>query len=375
MSSSRNVTLTSGNLLSSSAQTLVNTVNCVGVMGKGIALAFKRKYPDMYEDYVRRCSRGDVQLGRPYVYQARDRLIVNFPTKDHWRSVSRLDDIVAGLAHLKSHYEEWGVRSIAVPPLGCGNGQLDWEVVGPTLVGHLSELHVPVDLFVPHGITPQLELLAHPGRTGPQRFIQPNWVALTALLAELQRQPYHWPVGRVFLQKIAYFADAAGLPTGLRWERGSYGPYSPDLKTLVARLQNNGLLNERRSGRMIEVTIGPTYRDALEADRLAVLEWREPLRRTLDLVARFDTTRAEVAATVHFATKDLEDRLGRKPTTKEVIDEVGAWKVRRKPPLERTDILAAVMVLATQGWINVEPDNALADALTDDLSWDTASYA
>jgi len=94
------VRIMEGDLLKSGAQTLVNTVNTVGVMGKGVALAFKRRYPDMFRDYVRRCDGGQVKLGRPYVYAAADHLIVNFPTKAHWRAVSRLDDIVAGLNFL-----------------------------------------------------------------------------------------------------------------------------------------------------------------------------------------------------------------------------------------------------------------------------------
>src|SRR4051794_5070539 len=109
-----------GNLLNSRAQTLVNTVNCVGIMGKGIALAFKRRYPAMFTDYVKRCDAGVVKLGEPYLYRADDHLIVNFPTKDHWRSVSRLDDIETGLRYLKEHLHEWGITSLAVPPLGCG---------------------------------------------------------------------------------------------------------------------------------------------------------------------------------------------------------------------------------------------------------------
>src|SRR5436190_16670969 len=109
------IRLTSGDLLASKAQTLVNTVNCVGIMGKGIALAFKRQYPEMFKDYVRRCDRGEVRLGRPYVYRADDHLILNFPTKQHWRAVSRLEDIVAGLEFLEAHYREWGITSLAVP--------------------------------------------------------------------------------------------------------------------------------------------------------------------------------------------------------------------------------------------------------------------
>src|SRR5579862_3261164 len=113
-------------ILESGAQTLVNTVNCVGIMGKGIALAFKKRFPQMYADYVERCASGRVKLGEPYIYKDLvDKWVINFPTKDHWRSVSRLADIVAGLKYLTAHYKEWGVTSIAVPPLGCGNGQLD----------------------------------------------------------------------------------------------------------------------------------------------------------------------------------------------------------------------------------------------------------
>jgi O-acetyl-ADP-ribose deacetylase (regulator of RNase III)/uncharacterized protein YwgA len=362
------VVLTSGNLLASSAQTLVNTVNCVGVMGKGVALAFKRKYPEMYKDYVRRCDRGEVRLGEPYVYDAGDRLIINFPTKDHWRGVSRLEDIVAGLEHLKKHYRDWGVRSLAVPPLGCGNGQLEWDVVGPTLHRHLSDLDVPVELYVPHGVSPQLELLTMPGQPSVKRFVDPEWVAFTALLAELQREPYHWPVGRVFLQKIAYFADQAGLPTRLHWERSSYGPFAPNLKGVVARLQNNGLLDEHRRGQMMEVRVGATYRDALETHRELIQQWRVPLRRTLDLVARLDTQRAEVAATVHFTAKELHDRNGRPPSASDVVEEVEAWKARRKPPIRRSDILGAVLTLATQGWIEVVADDLLLPLLEDEIA-------
>src|SRR5260370_12505295 len=181
------IKVTSGDVLSSSAQTLVNTVNCVGIMGKGVALAFKRRYPDMFEDYVRRCDRGDMQMGRPYVYRADDHLIVNFPTKLHWRAVSRLDDIIDGLNYLEAHYQEWGIKSIAVPPLGCGNGQLEWAVVGPTLYRHLSRLNIPVELYAPHGeiLEPeQLSFDSTDNLAGPnlETFIDPGWVAVIASL-------------------------------------------------------------------------------------------------------------------------------------------------------------------------------------------------
>src|SRR4051794_20469037 len=127
-----------GDLFSSRAQTLVNTVNCVGVMGKGVALGFKQRYPEMYREYVKKCARGEVMLGRPYLWSPIiPPWVLNFPTKDHWRSESSLEAIVGGLAYLKDRYREWGISSLAVPPLGAGLGGLEWRVVGPTLYQHL----------------------------------------------------------------------------------------------------------------------------------------------------------------------------------------------------------------------------------------------
>lgn len=121
-------------IFQSKAQTLVNTVNCVGIMGKGLALEFKKRFPDMFKDYAERCTRGEVRLGKPYVYKSLlPPWIINFPTKEHWRSVSNLQDITRGLDYLVNHYKEWGITSLAVPPLGCGEGQLEWRIVGPTL--------------------------------------------------------------------------------------------------------------------------------------------------------------------------------------------------------------------------------------------------
>lgn len=109
------VTVKVGDMFQSKAQTWVNTVNCVGVMGKGVAHEFKRRFPDMYEDYVQRCRAGQVKLGRPYLYKrVVPPWILNFPTKEDWRSVSRLDKIEEGLRYLEEHYREWGIESLAL---------------------------------------------------------------------------------------------------------------------------------------------------------------------------------------------------------------------------------------------------------------------
>ena len=144
------VNLVTDDLFDSEAQTLVNAVNCVGVMGKGIALAFKRRFPEMFAEYRERCKRGDVRLGEPYQYRGQSLpYVLNFPTKNHWRVPSKLEDIVAGLAYLEAHYHAWGITSLAVPALGCGAGQLSWDVGGPVLYDALDRLAIPVALYAP----------------------------------------------------------------------------------------------------------------------------------------------------------------------------------------------------------------------------------
>jgi O-acetyl-ADP-ribose deacetylase (regulator of RNase III)/uncharacterized protein YwgA len=356
------ITVRIGDIFASEAQTQVNTVNCVGVMGKGIALEFKKRFPDMYDDYVRRCDEGRVKLGEPYLYR---RLappwILNFPTKDHWRSMSRLQDIVAGLRYLQAHCREWGITSLAVPPLGCGHGQLEWRVVGPTLYRHLKQLEVPVDLFAPFG-TPHEELKAaflavakegEPAASRPARDyrVPPAWVALVDILRRVEREPYHRPVGRVTFQKIAYFATESGIPTGLRYRRGSFGPYADEVKRHVAALVNNGLIREERLGRMFAVHVGQTFDDARRACAGQLAQWRDELEKVADLFMRITTQQAEVAATVHFAANELRGRTKGDPDESSILRSVMEWKQRRRPPLKEREIALTIRNLNMLSWI------------------------
>lgn len=144
-----------GDILQSKAQTLINTVNCVGVMGKGIALEFKTRFPEMFDDYVARCHQHEVKPGEPYLYKTLIPLqIINFPTKDHWKSVSKLSDIEHGLESLLRHYKVWGVTSLAIPPLGCGNGKLEWRAVGPLIYRFVKQMDVPVEIYAPYNTNP-----------------------------------------------------------------------------------------------------------------------------------------------------------------------------------------------------------------------------
>jgi len=358
-----------GDILKSKTQTLVNTVNCVGIMGKGIALEFKEQFPDMFNDYVARCNRNEVRLGKPYLYK---RLtppwILNFPTKGHWRSVSRIEDIVKGLKHLFQHYKEWGITSLAVPPLGCGQGQLEWKIVGPTLYRYLSQLDIPVELYAPHG-TPHEELNIEflenapdvksvKPELAPER-IRPAWVALVEILKCLEQEPYHWPVGRTTFQKIAYISTQEGLPTGLHYQKSSFGPFSPELKGIITRLVNNGLIREEQLGQMFAVKVGPTFADARKAYLNEMAQWESIIEKTTDLFMRMQTRQSEVVATVLFAANTLANRKKEQPSETEVLTEVMEWKQRRRPKLDDKEVAYTIRNLAALRWLKVKPSSDL----------------
>ena len=144
-----------GDIFNSHCQTLVNTVNCVGVMGKGIALEFKKRYPVMYAEYEGLCQHKAVKPGQPYFYRdLNGTIILNFPTKDHWKSPSKLSYILLGLDWFRENYRNYGVTSIAFPPLGCGNGGLTWDIVGPVMYSKLHDLPIEIEIYAPYGTEP-----------------------------------------------------------------------------------------------------------------------------------------------------------------------------------------------------------------------------
>lgn len=351
-----NITTLVGDLFESEAQTLVNTVNTVGVMGKGIALGFKERFPEMYRDYVRRCENHEVELGKPYVFRALTQpWIINFPTKDHWRSASRLEAIHSGITYLADHYRQWGIESLAVPPLGCGEGGLEWRIVGPTLYRGLEALAIPVELYAPFG-TPEEELregfLRYTGEATRSMRIPIPWVALASIIARITSERYHYPIGRVSRQKVAYFATKAGLATDLTFERRSFGPYTEQSKQMFTTLINNGLLDEQKRGRMFVTTPGPTLRDAEAKFATELSEWESVIDRVTDLFLRLPSTKeAELVATVHYIVEQLSERdrcRGDVTTAHEIVERVKSWKDR----LSDEETTGAIQTLAYLGWID-----------------------
>lgn len=140
-----------GDIFTSKAQVLVNPVNCEGYMGKGLALAFKRRYPAMFAAYQQDCKKGRLRIGRPRLYQGNVTWILNFPTKDTWRADSELEYLEKGLEYFVSNYKRAEIKSIAFPKLGAQNGKLSWDDVGPLMVKYLSQVDIDVYIYIAEG--------------------------------------------------------------------------------------------------------------------------------------------------------------------------------------------------------------------------------
>jgi len=363
-----------GNLFESKAQTLVNTVNCVGVMGKGVALEFKKRFPAMFDDYLLRCERKEVSLGAPYLYEdLSGARIVNFPTKDHWRSPSRLQDIERGLEFLAQRIGEWGIPSLAMPPLGCGNGGLEWAEVGPLIYRKLHELPIKVEVYAPYG-TPMhqlsLEFLSSPSQIGlagkgrKHEKLNPAWVALVEVLRELGRQPYANPVGRTIFQKICYVVTEMGVPTGFEFGKGSYGPFSDDVKLALHDFANRNWLQEARLGRMIALRVGPEYEQDRAKYEEQIKRYHGKIIKTVDLFSRIKSTeQAEEVITVLYASRQLKQI---KPAAEigeqQLLDYILDWKKSWKNEEKKSALANAIRNLVLLEWMRVQISDSMSEA-------------
>ena len=330
---------TTGNLLDADVDAIVNTVNTVGVMGKGVALMFKEAFPENFKAYEAACKRREVVTGKMFVTR-RDALmgpkwIVNFPTKEHWRSRTRMEWIESGLKDLRAVVESEGIRSIALPPLGCGNGGLDWSDVRPLIEVELNEMgSVRVLVFEP---TRQYQNVAK--RRGVEKLTPAR-----ALIAELVRR--YWIAGMdcslLEVQKLAWLvesrieAHSIENPLRLEFKAHRYGPYSDRLRHLLNGLDGSYLHSDKRINDASPdetVWFDPARADRLRAYLLSAeaKEFSSVLDEVQDLIRGFESPLGmEALATLDW----LLDREGVEPTLQAVKDGLKRW------PDDRPDDLA-----------------------------------
>ncbi|SUS07958.1 Appr-1-p processing protein [Candidatus Defluviicoccus seviourii] len=350
---------TRGDILEADAEALVNTVNCVGVMGRGVALQFRKAFPENYAAYKAVCERKELRPGRMFVFEAgqltNPRYIINFPTKDHWKGKSRLTDIDAGLVALVDEVRRLGIRSIAIPPLGCGLGGLEWSDVRPRIERAFGELpEVEVLLYEPAGAPMPAEMA--------KADVAPRMtVGRAALLGLMNRylaalmDPF---VSLLEIHKLMYFMQEEGEPLRLRFTKAVYGPYAENLRHVLSEIEGHFIQGYADAGdapdKQIELvpealTAAQTFLDSYPATA-------KRFDRVVDLVEGFETSFGmELLATVHWvATRE------RAATLDQTIAATHAWN-RRKQMFTPAQIGIAWDVLKRKGWLSEGADTEGCD--------------
>lgn len=339
---------TTGNILDAEAEALVNTVNCVGVMGRGIALQFKNVFPENFKAYAAACARGAVEPGRMFVYDTGEltlpRYIVNFPTKRHWRGKSRIEDIEAGLTALVGEVRSRGIRSIAVPPLGSGLGGLDWAQVKPLIERAMAELtDVNVLIFEPGGVAAD----SRANRSTKVPKLTQGRAALVGLMNRYLGGLMDPAVSLLEVHKLMYFQQAAGEPLQLRYVKGLYGPYAENLRHVLREIEGHLVSGYADGGDAPDkqLSLVPGAVEDAQAFLAAHPATRKRFERVVQLVDGFETPFGlELLSTVHWVMNELQST---EPAT--VERATYAWGAR-KQQFTSAQIRLAADRLESQGW-------------------------
>lgn len=344
------IKITEGDLLQQSdVDAIVNTVNCVGVMGKGIALQFKKKWPANFKEYATACKRKEVRPGKMHVYHAgalaTPKYIINFPTKDHWRGKSKVEYITEGLTDLIKVIKELNIQSIAVPPLGCGNGGLSWDLVKGLIEKAFSDLpDVELRLFAPFG-APNAKAMevktARPKMT-------PGRAAILKVIETYRALNYG--LSKIEVQKLAYFLQIAGQDLKLNFEKSNFGPYADALRHALDTM--DGHFVRGVGDGVVESEIEPMPEALDEADQyIRTIENQALLNhvaRVEELIQGFQSSYGmELLSTVHWVYKEEHAH-----TPEQAIAFIQQWNKRKRDLIKPDHVKVAWEQLNQQGWLN-----------------------
>ncbi|WP_270640610.1 type II toxin-antitoxin system antitoxin DNA ADP-ribosyl glycohydrolase DarG [Longibaculum muris] len=326
-----------GNIFESKMDVLVNTVNCVGVMGKGIASDFKKKYPAMFDEYKKLCDQHSLKTGTLYPYLENNKVkLVNFPTKQHWRSPSKLEYITEGLEWFVKHYAELNIKSIAFPPLGCGNGGLSWDQIGPIMYQYLKDLPIEIEIYAPFNtsrnkLTKEYLESNHYDNTQTTgikyKKINDKWFLPLQIVKCLNNSEYDVLVGRIIFQKICFVLSRYGIDLGLKFVKGTYGPYSADIKEMITILSNNNYIYEKQVGKSICLSVT----DQFKIDKsLYTKEETQIVNKVYSIFKGIrNASQAEILTTILFSYDELSKKYDN-ITENTLYNYIHEWKARHE---------------------------------------------
>ncbi|HPI88467.1 MAG TPA: macro domain-containing protein [Spirochaetota bacterium] len=343
------IQIVKGNIVDQPTEAIVNTVNCVGVMGRGIALSFKKAFPENYHEYKEACDRGEVVPGKMFVYITGDiferKYIINFPTKRHWKGESRLEDIKAGLFDLIKTVKEYNIKSITVPPLGCGLGGLDWKVVRPLIEKAFEELSdVSVHIIEPNE---SYEIKKESDKPLGKKKLTPGRASLLVLMGRYLEAMMDTSVTLLELHKLMYFLQEAGEPLRLKYKKALYGPYAENFRHVLDVMNNSYIsgFDDREDNPDKEINlINGSYAEAVDflKDKLDTLK---NIDKVSTLIAGFETPFGmELLSTVHWVVAKENG------TDDNIVELTHSWN-KRKEMFTNKQIFAAQLQLKDNNWI------------------------
>lgn len=348
------IKFTQGDIFQSKAQTVTATVNCVGIMGKGLAKEFRQRFPDMYKEYAKICRKGELKKGSFYLYKNLHVQILCFPTKDNWKGPSKYEFIEEGLKTLKRDYKKLGIDSLAIPPLGCGIGGLEWSKVKELIIKYLSDLPIDIEVYEPLEIGDRI-VRKNPFRNTEKVKITESTV-YTGEIIRIAREEFSPAtlIGRLLVQKIAFFSQIAGLPIKLKFKKYQLGPFDYNLNFNIDKLE--GIYIRDKSP-----TLARSDLVMLEEDKwlkeinklnnklnLDIENAKERIKRAVDFLKQYSLKETELLASVILAWASLVSS-GQAGLEEEVIQYIRDWKYSK---FSDDEIKKALKELTEKGWLN-----------------------
>ncbi|MGI9228904.1 MAG: type II toxin-antitoxin system antitoxin DNA ADP-ribosyl glycohydrolase DarG [Gammaproteobacteria bacterium] len=340
-----------GNIVTEDAEAIVNTVNCVGVMGRGIALEFKKAFPENFKAYAAICKRKELKPGHMFTFStgqmANPKYIINFPTKRHWKGNSKIEDIESGLEALSKEIKERQIRSIAIPPLGCGLGGLEWETVKQHIEQALANLeNVQILVFEPKG-SPDADKMVRNQKIPKMTSGRAVLVALMHRYLTGLLDPF---ITLLELHKLMYFMQEAGEPLSLDFQKAPYGPYAENLRHVLNAIDGYMISGYADGTDVPDKTLELV--PGAKEDANALLDEHTDTKARFEQVAKlvdgFESSFGlELLSTVHWVMKHEKAN-----TADDIVNRVYAWSERKQQFTPR-QIHLARDVLLNNSWLGL----------------------